>query len=164
VSAARAIECLKASPLFKELGDSALAELSSICQERAAAPDSVVISEGTSGDVMYLIRSGRVRVEKRTPYNDTYTVTFFGQDAGDFFGELALLDREQRSASVVAETQCELLVIDRRSFVAFGDRYPGAGLVITRRIARNLADRLRRANEDTVTLFTALVHELEEKV
>lgn len=164
MSAARAVECLRTSPLFQGLDESALAELSSICQERAAAPGSVVISEGTSGDAMYLIRSGRVRVEKRTPYNDTYTVTFLGHDTGGFFGELALLDREQRSASVVAETQCELLVIDRGSFVAFGNRSPEAGLVITRRIARNLADRLRRANEDTVTLFTALVHELEERV
>ena len=75
-----------------------------------------------------------------------------------------MLDREQRSASVVAETQCELLVIDRGSFVAFGNRYPETGLAVTRRIVRNLAERLRRANEDTVTLFTALVHELEEKV
>jgi voltage-gated potassium channel len=92
------------------------------------------------------------------------TVPIPPEFVGRPFGELALLDREQRSASVIAETQCDLLVIDRRSFVAFGDRYPEAGLVITRRIARNLTDRLRRANEDTVTLFTALVHELEERV
>lgn len=164
MSGTRATACLAASPLFEGLEQSALAELSEICRDRVAPPGSVVISEGTSGDVMYLIRSGRVRVEKRTPYNDTYTVSFLGREAGEFFGELALLDREQRSASVVAETECELLVIDRASFEAFGDRHPGAGLVITRRIARNLADRLRRANEDIVTLFTALVHELEEKV
>ncbi len=46
-------------------------------------------------------------------------------------GELALLDREQRSASVVAETQCELLFIDPCSLVAFGNHYTETGLAVT---------------------------------
>ena len=80
------------------------------------------------------------------------------------FGELSLLDRVLRSATVVAEADCTLLAIERERFQEFGDRHPRAGLVVTRRLAERLAARLRRANEDIVTLFTALVHEVERRL
>jgi CRP-like cAMP-binding protein len=83
---------------------------------------------------------------------------------GGVFGELSLLDRVLRSATVVAETDCRFLVIARERFHAFGDRHPAAGLVVTRRLAERLAARLRRANEDMVTLFSALVHEVERRL
>lgn len=157
---------LEASPLFRELaGDrAALDDLAAACEARSAAPREIVLREGEEGDSMWVIKRGRVRVEKHTPYHDAYTVTFLDEKTEGFFGELALLDREERSASVVAETECEFLVISRQRFLDFGDRHPAAGLAITRRIARNLADRLRRANQDVVTLFSALVHEIEERI
>ena len=158
-------EHLEASPVFQELGgdQGALDDLAAACEIRRAAPSEVILREGDAGDSMWLIKRGRVRVEKRTPSQDAYTVTFLDDQTGGFFGELALLDREQRSATVVAEAECEFLVISRDRFLEFGDRHPAAGLAITRRIARNLADRLRRANQDVVTLFSALVHEIEER-
>lgn len=156
---------LEKSPLFQDLaGDpAALDDLAGACELRRAAPHEIVLREGDDGDSMWVIKQGRVRVEKRTPSQDAYTVTFLDEKTEGFFGELALLDREQRSATVVAETECEFLVISRDRFQDFGDRHPASGLAITRRIARNLADRLRRANQDVVTLFTALVHEIEER-
>lgn len=155
---------LAQSKLFEGLAPEALAPLAQACQSRLAVADEVLLREGEEGDTMFVICSGRVRVEKKTPYSDTYTVTFLHAEQGDFFGELAMLDREQRSATVVAETDCELLVVSRDRFVAFGDTHPAAGLLLTRRIAQHLADRLRRSNSDTVTLFTALLQEIEERL
>jgi CRP-like cAMP-binding protein len=83
---------------------------------------------------------------------------------GDFFGELGLLDSDRRSATVTAETDCEVIVIERDRFLRFGDSNPTAGLSVTRRIASNLASRLRRANDDVITLFAALVHEVGERI
>ena len=158
-------EHLEASPLFQGLaGDrAALEDLAAACELRRSVPGDIVLKEGEVGDSMWVIKRGRVRVEKHTPSQDAYTVTFLDDKTEGFFGELALLDRDQRSATVVAETECEFLVISRDRFQEFGDRHPAAGLAITRRIARNLADRLRRANQDVVTLFSALVHEIEER-
>ena len=155
---------LEGSPLFQEIGDpGALTDLAAAFELKRVSAGDVVLREGHEGDAMYVIKHGRVRIEKHTPAQDSYTVTFLDEKGTDFFGELALLDRDQRSASVVAETDCEFLVISRERFFAFGDRHPAAGLVITRKIARNLAERLRRANKDIITLFTALVHEVEER-
>jgi CRP/FNR family transcriptional regulator, cyclic AMP receptor protein len=155
---------LEGSPLFQEIGDpQALTDLAAAFELQRVSAGEVVLVEGHEGDAMYVIKKGRVRVEKHTPAQDNYTVTFLDENGTDFFGELALLDREQRSATVVAETDCEFLVIHRDRFFAFGDLHPSAALFITRKIARNLAERLRRANKDIATLFTALVHEVEER-
>ena len=157
---------LEACPLFQDLIEAgvALDDLALSCEEQRAAGGAVIIAEGTEGDAMYIICLGRVRVEKRTLYDDAYTVTALsGSDYG-FFGELALLDRERRSASVVAENDCEFVVVSRERFHAWGDRHPAAGLLATRRIAQHLAGRLRRANADIVTLFSALVEELEQRL
>ena len=153
---------LAACPFFAGLSDQALDELaagSSLVSTRAG---ETVIREGDVGDCLYAIVEGRVRTEKRTPAGDSWTVRF--HEKGGVFGELSLLDRVLRSATVVAENDCRFLVIARERFHAFGDRHPAAGLVVTRRLAERLAARLRRANEDMVTLFSALVHEVERRL
>lgn len=157
---------IEACPLFQDLaGDSAaLDDLALSCEDQRAVAGAVVIAEGTDGDAMYVICTGRVRVEKRTLYDDAYTVTVLAGSDGGFFGELALLDRERRSASVVAESDCEFVLVSRERFQAWGDRHPTAGLLATRRIAQHLAGRLRRANADIITLFSALVEELEQRL
>jgi CRP-like cAMP-binding protein len=101
-------------------------------------------------------------VEKHTLYADAYTVTVLDGEQSAFFGELALLEREARSASVVAETACEFLTVRRDRFLDWGDRHPATGLRVTRRIAEHLAQRLRRANQDIGTLYAAMVEEMEE--
>lgn len=151
---------LEASSLFAGLaGNPALGELAASCEVHRAAAGDLVFGEGTEGDTMYVITRGRIRVEKRTHYRDTYTVTFLA--AGDFFGEVALLNRERRSATCVAETDCEFVVVSRQAFLAFGDLHPREGLLLTRKIASHLADRLLSANDDVITLFSALVEEIE---
>jgi CRP/FNR family transcriptional regulator, cyclic AMP receptor protein len=155
---------LEACPLFADVVSDppALDHLVEICTLERARSGDVVIREGSEGDAFYVILSGRVRTEKLTPSHDPYTVASLV--AGSFFGELSLLDRDIRSATVVAEADCDLLVITRDRFLAFGDRWPGPALLLTRRLAERVARRLRRANEDVVTLFGALVHEVEQRI
>lgn len=153
---------LAACPLVDGLGEEVIDHVAGIGETTAVKAGETVIREGDVGDALFVILHGRVRTEKRTPYGDAYTVHRLA--AGGFFGELSLLDREHRSATVIAETECELLVVSRERFLAFGDRYPAEGLLVTRRLAERLASRLRRANEDVVTLFSALVHEVEQRL
>jgi len=153
---------LAACPLIEGLGQDVIDHLAGIGEVRKVRAGEAVIREGEDGDSLFVILEGRVLTEKRTPYGDPYTVRRL--EAGGFFGELSLLDREQRSATVAAETACELLVVSRERFLAYGDRYPAEGLLITRRLAEHLASRLRRSNEDVVTLFSALVHEVEQRL
>ena len=162
--AARIAEHLRASPLFEGLPPAAITELSGICRVERVLRGHAIVEEGTIGESMYVILKGRVRVEKKTPSNDRYTVTLLTEEKNDFFGELALLESDPRSATVTAEAETELIVIDRARFLAFGDATPTAGLLVTRRIASRLSTRLRRASDDLITLFAALVHEVEERI
>ncbi len=150
---------LQGLPLFSLPDPEALADLAAVCQMQRTRAGEVVLEEASEGDTMLVIVSGRVRVEKKTLHQDSYTVSFL--ETGNFFGELAMLDRDRRSATCVAETDCDFLVIHRDDFIAFGDRHHAAGLTLTRRIASRLADRLLTANDEIVTLFTALVQEVE---
>ena len=149
-------------PLFEGLEPVALEHLAESCTVRLVRAGEVIIREGEEGDCLFVLVEGRVRTEKRTPAGDSWTVRF--HERGGFFGELSLLDRVLRSATVVAEADCTLFAIERERFHEFGDRHPGAGLLVTRRLAERLAARLRRANEDIVTLFTALVNEVERRL
>lgn len=155
---------LQTSALFSGLPPAAIEDLAAVCRVRSIRKSEAVVEEGSLGESMFVLMRGRVRVEKRTPANDRYTVTFLSDEKGDFFGELGLLDADRRSATVTAETDCEVIVIERDRFLAFGDANPVAGLFVTRRIASNLATRLRRASDDVITLFAALVHEVEERI
>jgi len=155
---------LRNSPLFAGLDPAAIASLSGVCRVERVSKGQAIVEEGSLGDAMFVLMLGQVRVEKQTPADDRYTVTFLSHEKGDVFGELGLLDSDRRSATVTAESDCEVIVIERDRFLHFGDSNPAAGLSITRRIASNLATRLRRANDDVVTLFAALVHEVEERI
>ena len=160
----RIAEHLKTSPLFAGLDPAAIESLSSVCRVQQVPKGRAIVEEDSLGESMFVLMRGRVRVEKKTPADDRYTVTFLYHERGDFFGELGLLDSDRRSATVTAETECEVIVIERDRFVQFGDLNPVAGLSVTRRIASNLASRLRRANDDVITLFAALVHEVGERI
>jgi CRP-like cAMP-binding protein len=153
---------LAACPLFEGLPGDALDDMAVGSSLRTVRAGETIIPEGEEGDSLFVIVEGAARAEKRTPSGDSWTVRLYGK--GGVFGELSLLDRVRRSATVVAETDGTLLVIERERFVAFGDRHPAAGLAVTRRLAERLAARLRRANDDVVTLFSALVHEVERRL
>lgn len=157
---ARIVRCALFADLEGE--EEILEHLASICSPVKARAGETVIREGAEGDGLYVVVTGSVRIEKLTPFKDPYTVRFLGEDA--FFGELSLLDRDIRSATVVAETDSEFLVVGRDRFQAFGDRFPMAGLLVTRRVAERLSHYLRRANRDVVTLFSALVQEVEGRL
>jgi CRP/FNR family cyclic AMP-dependent transcriptional regulator len=85
-----------------------------------------------------------------------------GPSTTSFFGELALIDDDKRSATVVATEDSEFLVITKADFTRLGDTYPSIGLPITRAIAKILASRLRKTTGDMLTIFDALVSEIQD--
>ena len=124
-----------------------------------------VITEGTESDennALYIIKSGTVEIIKKTRPGDPYKVAELRADMNIFFGEMALLDHEKRSATVVCRTDCEFYVLSRKEFIALGDRSPATGLIVTREISKILCQRLRKANNDVITLFDALVEEVAQ--
>jgi len=101
---------LPRTPLFSDMPKEALAEALSGMEVRTVAPGDRIIAEGEQGHSFFVLASGRVRVEKASP-DGPLTLAILGE--GAFFGEMALLQDGPRTASVVAETACDVLELDR---------------------------------------------------
>jgi CRP-like cAMP-binding protein len=92
---------------------------------------------------------------------EPYTVAKLKAEYNIFFGELALVDTDKRSASVVALTDCELLVFTRDKFLELCQNHADIGWRLALEISGILSSRLRKANEEAVILFEALVNGLK---
>lgn len=149
--------------LFEDIAndEARLHSVATILKRKKVKAGDMIIAEGQTGDSLYIIKSGSVRVLKNTLQDEKYTVIILSANEKVFFGELAIVDNDQRSASVMAESDCELLVLTRSKFEQLAEKDPYLGYKIVRRIARIISDRLRKANKDIITLFEALVHEVE---
>ena len=90
---------------------------------------------GDTADRMYVLMSGEAEVQVRGRVVEKATV-------GAILGEMSLIDRSPRSATVMARTDCSLLPIDERSFAFLVQRAPNFAL----HVMRVMADRLRRAD------------------
>ena len=125
-----------------------------------------IIKEGEFGDSLFVLKAGAVIVMKKTLEKEDYTLVRLESKEGAviLFGELALLDNDKRSATIITDTDCELLEIKRKDFLKLGDKHPRLGLPITREISTKLAQNLRKANQDILTLFQALVGEVREAI
>lgn len=120
-----------------------------------------IIEEGDVGDNLYILLSGSVRIQKTTLQSQPYTVVIMREDDNVYFGELALIDNDKRSATVVAESDCFLFNLSRHDFLKFCEDNPYMGYKITMQIARKISASLRKMNSDVITLFEALVSEVE---
>jgi CRP/FNR family transcriptional regulator, cyclic AMP receptor protein len=156
------VEKLKQIPLFEEIKDNSeyINSLTEICRIREYKAGDVIIKEGDLGSEMYIVYEGGVEIKKRTRAGDDYTVVKLKAEYNVFFGELALIDDDKRSATVAASEDSKFLVITKDSFLKLGNDQPEIGLPITRAIAKILAGRLRKTTSDMLTIFDALVNEL----
>ena len=131
-----------------------------ICKIREFKKGKVVIKEGDIGSEMFIVIQGRVKINKKTRAGDDYTVAVLDAKDNIFFGEMAMIDDDKRSATVFASKDSEFLVINKNDFLKLGDKSPHIAMPIIRAIAKILAGRLRKTTFDMITLFDALVTEI----
>ena len=92
------LDSLRQVPLFSRVGETDLENIAALLIERRYPKNSIIVEEGLTGDYMYIIRTGRVKVTKASDDGREKIMDFL--EAGAFFGEMALLDHAPRSASV----------------------------------------------------------------
>jgi len=95
-------------PLFERLTAQQIADVAALLNHRGAIPGEVIVHQGDPGDGVYFVAEGALRAE-----TDGQT---FPIDAGDFFGEIALLTEGPRTATVRAATSCQLLFLASPDF------------------------------------------------
>lgn len=154
---------LKNIVIFEDFKDDikVLKKIEQLFTEKEAGKGDVIIREGKEGDELFIIKDGCVRILKNTLQDEQYTVVILSADQHVFFGEIGLILNDKRSATVVAECDSKFLVTNREKFMEFGEREPYIALKITRKLSRILCRRISKSNEDVVTLFSALVTEID---
>jgi CRP/FNR family transcriptional regulator, cyclic AMP receptor protein len=103
------VETLATVPLFSACSKKELQMVAKSADHLTVPPGTVVVSEGAAGAEFYVILDGRARVERHGR-----EVASLGP--GGFFGDLALLDRSPRNASVIADSDLELAKVGQRAF------------------------------------------------
>jgi CRP-like cAMP-binding protein len=107
---------------------------------------TVLFREGDRGEEMFILQAGRVKISKRIRGVEKTLATL---DKGEFFGEMAILNDKPRSATAETIEDCDMLVIDRKTFEAL---IRGNAEIAVRFIKR-LADRLRETNDQMEALM-----------
>ena len=137
---------LEKIPLFEGVPSKALDVLSESAVRRKVRRNSIVISEGDETDSLYIIEEGRVRVFAINEDGREFILSNLG--AGDFFGELALIDEGRRSASVIAVEPCVFLTISKEDVTHWLSHHPENAMAMLRALSR----RLRGITEDLTSL------------
>ena len=148
-----AVESLRSIPLFAEVSDGDLESIASHVIERRFPNGKTIVEEGLPGDYMYIIRSGRVKVTKLSGDGREKILEFL--EEGDFFGEMSLLDRAPRSASVKALSESRILALARGDFLLVLKRSPDLAMSVIQELTR----RLRQVDEQASSLSFQRVEE-----
>ena len=134
-------EVLVKMPIFARLAERELLRVLQVAEVLQYAPGSRVITEGESGDELFIMLSGKVGVSK----GGSHMVTL---GTGEHFGEMALIRAAPRSATVTAESAVEILCIRRAQFFEILRREHAIGVKILWQFLGVLADRLDQTSSD----------------
>jgi CRP-like cAMP-binding protein len=133
------IDHLQQVPMFSALSKRDLQLVARRAEDVRVPSGKVLVNEGETGHEFFVIIDGSARVTRRGK-----RVATLGP--GSAFGELALLDKAPRNATVIAETPMELVVLGQREFAGIIDEVPG----FARKLLAGMAARLREADAKAV--------------
>jgi len=131
------VEALKRAPLFEGLSRKELVELARLTDDLEAPPGKVLCKEGETGREFFVIIDGTVEVEAKGKHLATL-------GAGDFVGEIALLEQVPRMATVTVKTPVRFFVLTREAFRHLVDQNP----TVERKVLRALVLRLLELSRD----------------
>ena len=140
-------QALQLVPFFNNMHDDEARNLSKRLVMRRFGPDQIIFHHGDPGGLLYIIIKGKVKITHSTLDGQEAMLAIFG--AGDFFGELALLDDSPRSATAEALEETETLTLHREEFI----RYIGDNPDFALHVLHTLAQHIRRLNNQISDIF-----------
>jgi CRP/FNR family cyclic AMP-dependent transcriptional regulator len=140
------IEAIKNIPLFSGLQESSLQDIANLATKRKYPKNTVIINEGDDTDSLYLINEGKVKIVLSDEDGKEVIISMLGP--GDFFGEMAIIDDEPRSACVITMEPSRFSIIHKAEFNKFMHNNPEA----TTNLMKSLSQRLRAANKNIESL------------
>lgn len=144
--------CLNEIELFKDRKAETLAALDQCMEKRSYKAGDKIFKRGDAGDELFLIRKGAVRIMLPISEKLSHHLGTFGR--GSFFGEMAFLDGDVRSADAVAFSDTELYVLSRKTFDSVAEEHKKLALAFMEGLASVLSRRLRYTNAELRVLET----------
>ena len=135
------ISVLRKHPIYSELEPEALEQLCRYAKHTSLKRGATICSKGDPGNSLFAVISGTVKISISSAEGRTAILNLIGP--GELFGEIAVLAGEGRTADATANTNCEILVIDRRDFLPFVRSQPALAM----KFIELLCARLRRTSE-----------------
>jgi SulP family sulfate permease len=132
--------------LFKGRKAETLAALETCMDKRSFKAGEKLFKAGDTGDELFLIRRGEIRILLQLDAQHHHHISTFGR--GAFFGEMAFLDGAVRSADAVAYVDTDVYVLSRTTFDQLADEHKKVAIKLMEGLAKVLADRLRYANTE----------------
>jgi len=148
---------LKDQDLFRDFTEAELDELLELSEPRLFSAGRKIVVQGEMGHSMFLLTEGRARGVLHQPDGLEIEVARFA--VGDIFGELALLDRQPRTADVVAVTDCMVMTVTTGLMRMLGESSPRAAFKLAMAVLELAGGRLRVANQryvDSLNIVSAL--------
>jgi len=137
------LKALENIPVFEGLSDKDLENIVRLTHERTYKKDENIFKKLAPAEGMYVILNGSIEINDPDSGN-----VFANLESGDFFGELALLDEEPRSASALATSPSRLIGFFRTDLLTLIERSPELGNKVLLNLARVLGERLRKTNQE----------------
>jgi CRP/FNR family transcriptional regulator, cyclic AMP receptor protein len=131
------LSVLRKHPIFSDLDSEALDQLCRYAKHTALKRGATIFSKGDPGNSLYAVISGTVKISLSSPDGRNAILNLVGP--GELFGEMSVLDGQDRSADATANTNCEIYVIDRRDFLPFVRSQPALSM----KFIELLCNRLR---------------------
>ena len=131
------LSVLRKHPIFSDLAPDALDQLCRYAQPTSLKRGATLFAKGDPGHSLYAVISGTVKISVSSPDGRNAILNLIG--AGEVFGEMSVLDGRERSADATANTNCEILIIDRRDFLPFVHSQPALAM----KFLELLCERLR---------------------
>lgn len=156
---------LKNIKLFTELSEEELEIIAQALNLVTFKANEVIFEEDSAGNELFLLFEGEVNITKKTSFIDQQSninkilIKLKSVDY-PFFGEVGLLGKQVRTATVTAVSDCKLYTINHANFVRIIKENPHIGVVVLWEISQKLAGILEKADSDILKLTTALIYAL----
>lgn len=147
-------ETLKEMQIFKDIPANELKQISKKIECRQYSHEETIIRENTMGDNIFILTSGKVRIEKQVGEDKSEVLGFY-HEVGGLFGEMAVLENKPRSAGMIADSDCSVLALSKEGFLELVESVP----LFTLAVAKNISQFLRETDE---RLINTLKKENEE--
>jgi len=146
---------LQDSPLFAQMNEAEINKLQKIFSLRQIAEGKTIFIENMPGESLYLIKSGTVQISRMLAEGDEQVLIVLGPD--DVFGEMAVLDGGDRSATARIAEDAILYGLNRKHFEALAAQDPSLGLKLALNIVRIFSSRVRNSQKDYRAMLLASI-------